>query len=243
MNELKDIPHLRLGEVDVHSLIHPEVEALREHMVGYELPGADRSEAEKEQYRRSWKGVGLIDYDEDASKGMLDARSYKGQPSPFDIKYDGDGRPIMKETWACELAPNVVNFIYSLFMRPNRCRVTAITPGNHLHWHSHCQFKSGNYDQHAEYNIAIVHIALKTNPAVKFGVTKFHHSEHGVNPFWQHYAVGEVWLLNAWHEHNVFNGGDEDRLHLMMYGRLDDSVLRKEWIEPALENYDGPLIE
>ena len=74
-----------------------------------------------------------------------------------------------------------------------------------------------------------------------FGVTKFHHSEHGILPSWQHYAAGETWLLNAWHEHNVINQGKDDRIHLMMYGSLRDPKLMPLILE-GLRRYDGPRI-
>jgi hypothetical protein len=84
-------------------------------------------------------------------------------------------------------------------------------------------------------------VPIVTNPEVKFGVTKYHHSEHGINPAWQHYGVGECWLFNSWHQHNVWNEGTQDRIHLMMYGSLDDFKLRP-MIDKAVDDYNGTYI-
>ena len=140
-----------------------------------------------------------------------------------------------------EMIHDAMQIIDTLCARPSRCRITSIAAGGGLNWHSHSQFKSGNYEEQP-HEIAIVHMVIKTNPGVEFGVTKFHHSEHGINPVWQHYAEGEVWLLNSWHEHTVRNQGDDDRYHLMMYGKLTDTKL-VPFIGRALATYDGPYIE
>jgi len=238
---LKTIPHLKLPiNFGVEPLVEEVTPALP-HLIGYELPGEDRTEKERELYRNSWRGRGLIDLEPDSSKGMLDARSYQGQPPPFEIQRTPWGQPIYHHTDMAKVMPFCMLVIDQLFERPERCRIAAIQSGGNLYWHSHCQYISGNYSNHSQYNIAIVHVPIITNPKVKFGVTKFHHSEHGYHPVWQHYAAGECWLLNAWHEHNVRNESDENRVHLMMYGSLTDFKLQP-LIKDAVENYDGPYI-
>jgi len=241
-NKLKTIPHLKLPiSFDVARMVE-EVRPILPNLVGYELPGSDRSVEERDEYRDNWRGIGLVDFETDSSKGMLDARSYRGQPPPLTIERTPWGAPIYYHTDMAEHAPQCMNIIYQLFDDPGRCRITSIRSGGGLHWHSHCQFKSGNYGSYTQYDIAIVHVPIITNPNVELGVTKFHHSEHGINPEWQHYAAGECWLLNAWNEHNVRNEGEDDRIHLMMYGSLSDPKLNA-LMHDAVENYDGPYIE
>jgi hypothetical protein len=242
VEKLKSIPHLKLPiNFDVDPLVE-EVTPILPNLIGYELPGEDRTEEERNRYRENWRGRGLIDFEPDSSKGMFDARPYKNQPSPFEIERTAWGKPIYHHTELAEVLPFCMLVIDQLFYEPGRCRITSMRSGGSLNWHSHSQFYTDNYKNHVEYDIAIVHIPLITNPNVDFGVTKFHHSEHGTNPIWQHYGVGECWLLNAWHEHTVKNEGDEDRVHLMMYGSLKDIRLRS-LIDDAVEQYDGPYIE
>ena len=84
---LKKIPHLRLPiDFDAHALRN-EVTIMHSKFVGYELPGKDRTEEERRQYREDWRGFGLIDFEPDSSKGMLDARAYQGEPAPFDVQF------------------------------------------------------------------------------------------------------------------------------------------------------------
>ena len=229
---LKNIPHLKLDiEVNVQSCIS-ELDNVPE-LIGYQLPS-------RNDYKDVWKGRGLIDYEPDSTKGMMDARSFKGQPSPFRFKYNDDGDALLFET---ELhLPNMYDTIYKIFKRPDRCRISQISAGGSLFWHSHCRFHSGNYEDVSEYNMAIIHIPLITNPRTKFGVTKFPNQIHGINPIWQHYEVGEVWLLNSWHEHNAINEGETDRIHIMAYGQLDDEYLSPH-LETAVNNYSGEFID
>ena len=239
MDILKKIPHLQLPAFYDADMLQAEVDNMPK-LIGYELPGEDRTDEERSQYRHNWRGRGLIDFEPDSSKGMLDARSYQGNPAPFDFQRDEDGVKMFPTEIAKDM-PICMAIIDELFESPGRCRITQITSEGTLNWHSHSQFKTGNYADQS-HDLAIVHVSIKTNPCVQFGVTKFHHSEHGIHPVWQHYGRGEAWLLNSWHEHNVHNLGTDDRIHLMMYGDLDDPKL-KELIEPMIRVYNGPFIE
>ena len=243
ISRLKKVPHLKLPyTVSEADMVKMQEELARSpELVGYELPSDD--EAKIERYRKNWRGRGLIDFEADSSKGMCDARPYKGNPPPIRKQYRMDGKtPRYFHTELAKECPTMMKVIMDLFSSPGRCRITAMAAGGSLDWHSHCQFISGNYEGHKDYDLAIVHVPLKTNPDVKFGVTKFHHSDFGVNPYWQHYAVGEAWLLNAWHEHNVVNEGDTDRVHLMLYGSLHDLKMMP-WLTGPLMQYEGPWIE
>lgn len=239
---LKTIPHLKLSPQFSTAPLVDEIVPILDDFIGYELPGFDRSDEERNEYRENWSGLGLIDFEPDSTKGMCDARTYRGIPPPIKIERTSYGDPIYHRTELAEVLPYCMRIIERLFDSPGRCRVTAIRAGGGLHWHSHCQFHSGNYQSVERYDMAIVHVPIITNKDAEFGVTKFHHSEHGTNPIWQHYGAGECWLLNSWHEHNVRNEGDQDRIHLMMYGSLSDDKL-SPLIDDALENYDGAYIE
>lgn len=240
--KLKSIPHLKLSGQFSSELLVNEVRPIIPDLIGYELPGKDRSQEERDEYRKNWLGRGLVDFEPDSAKGMFDARSYQGQPPPITVERTKLGEPIYYRTELADKLPTCMKIIEQLFDSPGRCRITSITAGGGLHWHSHCQFKTTNYVGHDKYDLAIIHVPIITNPKVEFGVTKFHHDEHGINPVWQHYGVGECWLLNSWHEHNVRNEGDDDRIHLMMYGSLSDPKL-SFLIRDALENYDGVYID
>jgi hypothetical protein len=58
----------------------------------------------------------------------------------------------------------------------------------------------------------------------------------------QHYALGEVWILNGHYYHNVFNGGNTDRDHIYLHASMYDEKL-KPIIEKALNNYSDVLIK
>ena len=250
---LKRIPHLLLP-VEIshveHALMLSELENIPE-LVGYELPGGNPEKVER--YRKNWKGRGLIDLEPFSEKAMRDARPLKSDieslkeyfrnpPLKTDYQIDpktGKREPVFYETELACKAPVMLSVIRSMFENPGRCRITSIAPGGSLDWHSHCQFSSNNYGD-VEYDTAIVHIPLETNMKVKFGVTKFPRDDNN-EVFYQHYSAKKAWLLNSWHEHNVFNRSYFERVHIMIYGKFDDAKFSKI-LEKAVNEYGGPLI-
>ena len=51
-----------------------------------------------------------------------------------------------------------------------------------------------------------IHVPVITNPDVTFYCADEH----------IHMQAGESWIFNSWRRHRVFNGGDEDRVHLVI---------------------------
>ena len=65
---------------------------------------------------------------------------------------------------------------------------------------------------------------------------------HPFKIYKQHYALGEVWILNGYYYHNVFNSGTTTREHIMLYVNVDDAKL-EPILEKACEEYKGPIIQ
>lgn len=226
--KLKVIPHLKLGKIDISSLIQKEIDNIPK-FYDYERPGDDKEKYKL--YANSWKVVGLIDSTQDPSLAAKDGRSYQGSNS------FGNGGVL---TEIGKMMPNTLNLVYNLVEAPMRVRISKFVPKGHLHWHSHNQYNSGNYIN-TEYFKGVLHIPLRTNKNVKFGVTKFPIENYGINPIWQHYDVGEIWLFNSWEMHNIFNDGDSDRIHIMFYFNFFDKKIIS-LLKEKVEEYKGPFL-
>ena len=94
----------------------------------------------------------------------------------------------------------------------------------------HCQVNSARFlklaagssiKRHRDYQLGIedgevrLHVPVKTNERVEF------YMDDVVVPM----AAGELWFLNFNHYHSVLNGGDEDRIHLVIDCVVNDWLL------------------
>lgn len=247
---LKGIPHL---ELPVNVNIGPLVNELP-YIDSYEGYRKTKDEDEKtfDLYYNNWKGRGLIDIVSDSRMSMM--RS----PSPLErtvtsidnktkltLELDQDNNI---KTYITDLGKKMkqcVNTIYSITDYPLRARISKISANGNITWHSHFQNYLGKntVGSSKKWRHVIVHIPLITHPNMLMAVTKFPLSD---NPnqeiFYKHYEPGKVYVFNGWHDHNVFNKSNYDRIHIMFYAPLfDQKVLNL--IDKSIKNYDGPWIQ
>lgn len=218
ITQLKRIPHLRLPLRFDADAMWAEVRDL--DLVGYELPEGSPEER-REQYRRDWRGLGLVDFTEDSRLGMSDARAFRGKDGAVSMAYDENGIPLTMETDLAARCPILMEAVYRVTDNPDRTRISCLVPGGKINWHSHCRFYSGNYKS-IEYTTGIVHIPIRTNSECSFGVRRWPRQVHGLGDIkYQSYGQGECWMLNSWHEHAAHNAGDTTRYHLMIYAPIE----------------------
>lgn len=142
------------------------------------------------------------------------------------------------------LMPETIKYLYSIIKKPQRTRLLKILPNGEAGWHSHYELdKSGvSTIDGVKLLTPVIHIPLLTNPNVYMAVSKTNpRFDETARLHKKHYAVGEVWLFNSYHYHNVYNKGTTDRDHIMMYVELDDQFMFPI-IAKAVEEYDGVRI-
>jgi len=249
-NKLKSIPHLRLKK-DFDVLYAIDELQLIDEYIGYRKT-IDEDYSTSDLYFSNWKGRGLIDFVEDSKLSMMRSPNRKtgivtsgdGQAT-IKFTYDENGKIKLFVTDLGKKTRNILDIVYSLTDNPLRTRVTKIMPNGQITWHSHFQNYLGanTLGGDKEYWHCIVHIPLITNPLAEMGVTRFSHKTYGINPVWKHYSVGESWVFNGWHDHNVRNKNlFESRIHIMAYMPLKCRKFMNILME-SIEEYNGELIE
>ena len=221
--ELKSIPHLQLPGMAPLSAINNEMSAAVDQFELINLNLEVRNEAGK---IRPWHGRGLIDYLPD-SRRLYEYLALR----PEWIKRDSWGDVIVSETELAALMPETMKFVRSLVEHPRVTRLLRIPPGAILPWHSHCQSK---FIGHQEYRKMVVQIPLKTNDRVLYRVREVGANENDSDDLAYH--AGEIRIFNSWHEHQVQNDGDQERISLYIEAPLTDSLFQK-WVEEALKHY------
>lgn len=202
---------------------------------------------------KNWKGMCLIDSTEDG-KQHTDIVTSKVNSHALDYQFkknrENEIKPVFKPTNVGRLCPNMMRYCFEVANKPKRTRLSRLVANGNFHWHSHKVLaeadvadkrftgKSGKYEK-----CLIIHIPLTTNEKCWMGVSDQHPmGGHPFKIYKQHYALGEVWILNGYYYHNVFNSGITTREHIMLYANVDDAKL-EPILEKACEEYKGPLIE
>jgi hypothetical protein len=221
--ELKSIPHLQLPGMAPLSLIHAEINAAVDQ---FELINLNLEVRNETGNIRPWYGRGLIDYLSD-SRQLYEYLALK----PEWIKRDSWGDVIVSETELAALMPETMNFVRSLVECPRVTRLLRIPPGAILPWHSHCQSK---FIGQQEYRKMVLQIPLKTNNKVLYRVRPVGAAEQQSQDLV--YRAGEIRIFNSWHEHQVQNDGDQERISLYIESPLTDSLFQK-WVEEALKHH------
>lgn len=247
--KLKQIPHL---ELPLTFDVSPLIEELQ-HIDSYEGYRKTKNEDEStfDLYYNNWKGRGLIDIVPDSRMSMM--RS----PSPTEktvTSIDGKTKLTLEvdqnniKTYVTDLGekmPKCINSIYSVTDFPLRARISKISANGNITWHSHFQNFLGKNTAagNKKWRHVIVHIPLITHPDMQMAVTKFPLSK---NPnqkiFYKHYEPGKTYVFNGWHDHNVFNKSNLDRIHIMLYAPLFDQKILN-LLKKAIKNYNGPWIK
>lgn len=248
--DLKSIPHLDLSvAIDTNPLI----EELK-YIDSYEGYRKTKGEDEKtfDLYYNNWKGRGLIDIVPDSRMSMMRSPSPSERTATsidnkttLTLEIDQDNNIKTYVTDLGEKMSQCVKTVYSITDYPLRARISKISANGNITWHSHFQNYLGKntVGGSKKWRHVIIHVPLITHPDMLMAVTKFPLSE---NPnqeiFYKHYELGKVYIFNGWHDHNVFNKSNHDRIHIMLYAPLFDQKILN-LIKTAIQNYNGPRIQ
>lgn len=248
--ELKNIPHLELPVKINTGLLIEELK----YIDSYEGYRKTKDEDEKtfDLYFNNWKGRGLVDIVPDSRMSMMRSPSPSERTvtsidnkTKLTLEVDQDGNIITYVTDLGEKMTECVNTIYSVTDCPLRARVSKISANGTITWHSHFQNYLGKntVGGSKKWRHVIVHIPLISHPDMQMAVTKFPLSKNlNQEIFYKHYEPGKAYVFNGWHDHNVFNKSDLDRIHIMLYAPLFDQKILN-LIKQAIQNYNGPRIQ
>lgn len=238
--KLKDIPHLNLTkylpQIPTKDIIRELLQFSDNDFQSYQN-GLIRKEL-LETMQKNWHGLCLI---ENCKEGRhhIDYKTTDDHNLTFHDNNEHHPTDIGK------LMPRTVKYLYSIAARPERTRLLKLKPNGDASWHSHYVLaKSGFTTIDGEnYVNPVIQIPLITNSRVEMLVSKSNPLTD-TNAFFykEKYNVGEVWVFNSYHYHNVYNKGRYDRDHIMMYASLDDEKLFPI-LETAVAEYNGPYIK
>lgn len=250
-NKLTQIPHLNLTPFLPKVPLDSFEKDLKQFKEADFLPyqTATKNKEFFDFLARNWHGMCLIDSVKNG-KQFMDYYTNTINDDKLEFNFDKNGKAIFSPTTIGEMCPNIIKYCYDIVKSPNRTRLSRLMAGGHFHWHSHkvlseasqANKKFANGPKGKYKNTVIMHIVLKTNSKCWMGVTNQH--PFGGLPFEmfkQHYGLGEIWILNGDYYHNPFNGGDEDRDHIMLYANpLDEKLFPV--IKNAIDNFEGKYI-
>jgi quercetin dioxygenase-like cupin family protein len=139
-------------------------------------------------------------------------RSPEGARHPIQMIFSDPMAKAFVSTPYLDLCPYFREVI-AAFQCDTQCiRLMRLTPGSVIKEHR-------DHDLAAEFGMARIHIPITTNPQVVFEVNRI--------PV--EMAPGETWYLRLADPHRVVNGGDSDRVHLVIDAAVND------WMTDLLE--------
>ena len=203
LQRLKQVDHLRLPvKLDRERMLAAREEAMGLDYYPFRIPDYDTELAEG---FTALEACGVLDYDADPSL----AANY--------IELLGERGSTIRPTRVGAGLPATCALIDMLLEQPGRCRLNRLRAGRSVPFHSHFSRVKDPADVFA-YDHFVIHLPLATAPAVKAHVrdtepAKYRDRSAAVST--AHYPAGEVWLLNAWKPHAVFNESPADRIHLV----------------------------
>jgi hypothetical protein len=244
--KLLNIPFLKLGQVDNFDSMQQEaITAYEKHHNSLEHL---HTSCTKDQLMLNLDVLGIFDY-----KGLAEVSSQcdssltnyllKGKLSvPFK-----QGEKTVATKFSHEV-PILRDYVRGLFEHPGRIRFSVLQPNKSVGWHTH-------------YNVSTeltIHIPLITNSHVYAQVARCDFDQLTTEEHWfpespkechtQHFAPGEIWLLNSKHYHRLVNDGTTARAHMWATVYLYDQNGKPvnpslvQLLESAANNYTGPLI-
>lgn len=248
IKQLERIPHLNLTDfvpkVPLEDLLK-ELDQFNNNDY-YPYLSGNTSKELAEYMSNNWHGFCIIDACKEG-RHNIDYMTTENNFDKLTFQFDDQGNKLFAPTDVGQQMPITIEYLYSLTKNPGKTRISRIKAnGGNATWHSHRKLADGGdkrFTSKQDYITPVLHIPLITNNKVHFGVsannpakTKDH------NILWQQYNVGEVWLFNSFYYHNVYNTGNTDRDHIMMYTPLEDDHYI-EILTKAVENYSGPFIQ
>ena len=143
----------------------------------------------------------------------LPLRAQAGATHPIQMIYSPPGATEFVDTPFLARAPYFAEVI-AAFQCPVTCvRLMRLTPGSAIKEHS-------DHDLAAEEGVARIHVPVLSNDGVEFHLNRV---PVAMKP-------GETWYLRLADPHSVTNGGDADRVHLVIDVVVDD------WFEDLLRH-------
>jgi hypothetical protein len=233
-NRLKDIPHLKLASsIDVDPII-PEMQHAN-RWDPFKLRKFDNGNITEVIFKKLPLEIaeGLIDVTDDGRESNF-------QISLEQTKKDFNELVDYRVTELGKKCPNSINLIYNSVEYTTKCKFSKLKAKEPVQdWHAH-SYVGGNIRNFS------LHWPLITNDKVQFAVRK----EKGSREIFQHYAKGELWLLNTWWDHMVINEGNTDRYHIWGSANLyatsptihSHNHKLLHLIEQALDSYNGPYL-
>lgn len=244
--KLLSVPFLKLGQVENFDSMHQEaVAAYHKHYTNLEPLHTNCS---KDQLMLNLDVLGIFDY-----KGLAEVSSHcdstlnnyllKGK-LPVRFK---QGEKTVATKFSHEV-PILRDYLKELFDHPSRIRFSVLQSNKSVGWHTH-------------YNVSTeltIHIPLITNTQVYAQVARCDFDKLKTEEDWfptnpkechtQHFAPGEIWLLNSKHYHRLVNDSPTARVHMWATAYLYDqnrmpvNAELMRLIESAVNNYTGPLV-
>ena len=244
---LEHIPHLNITEfvnpVPLQNILK-ELEQFQEQDFYPYITGNTNKQL-SDYMAKNWHGFCVID-------ACLEGRhniDYMTTENNFDkltFQFDQQGNKAYGPTDVGQLMPKTIEYLYSITETPGKTRISRIKAnGGNATWHSHRLLADGGdkrFTSGKDYITPVLHIPLKTNDKVHFGVSVNNPAKiKDSKIYWERYKLDEVWVFNSYYYHNVYNLGESDRDHVMMYTPLEDPKYLKI-LELAIKKYNGPLI-
>lgn len=252
---LSEIPHLNLTnylpKVPVDNFLNELLDNLHNiRQFEYSIQGNEQA---KQYLRETWQGFSLIDITR-VGAHMIDYYTTDfthERMKELGIEFDEEGWAKFKVTDVGDRMPGIVNYVQNMFEQPGRSRISKLTAGRTIYYHSHAVKAKVNKKKLARStsNRATIHIPLITNPKCSFAVTKDPGNSVRPDKFepidtehFQYYGIGEVWMFNSIQYHKAQNLGEDDRVHVLLYFDYMDPKIRPI-IEQAILDYQGPRIK
>lgn len=168
-------------------------------------------------------------YNKDQSWSALSLRGYTADPSfitkPIEMsdKWKEDHKDMqfaLQDTPIYDMFPEVREFVNSLSTEVHRVRFMRLKPGG------------GELERHTDQvdpdsggsmnKLARIHVPIKTNDKVVFTVWNTKGAPQKVNM-----KFGEYWFLDTRKAHQAINGGDEERIHLVIDVKVEEQLYDK----------------
>jgi hypothetical protein len=234
VDRLRDIPHLKLASgIDVENVILEMQNAVR--WDPFKLRKFDDGKVTEVIFQKLPLEVaeGLIDVTDDGRESNYQI-SIEQTKKNFNELTDYRVNEFGKK------CPTTISLIKKYVEYATKCKFSRLKSHEPVQdWHSH-SYVGGNIRNFS------LHWPLITNDNVKVAVRK----EKGSKEIFQHYAKGELWLLNTWWDHMVINEGPTDRYHLWGAANLyatsptahSHNHRLLSVIEQALDSYNGPYL-
>lgn len=231
LEKVVQIPHLRLKvPIDLPGLL-ADLETVKAHAPFVHYETGFGTELNIRWHREAWRGLSIVGYNDDATKGMV---------------IDDDSTGELRVTDLGHQCPNIIDTVRNVIGDPrlSRVRVMEILPGKSLPWH--CHFKDLN-----QWLVKLtVQIPLVVPSGFEYAVTTEDNVARRAPPelhdeslaFRENYRPGYAYVFNSKHYHTVFNNSEESRYTIMLYGNFFKNEWFRRVVEDAAEEYDGPLI-